>query len=188
MKKLDLVPLQDSDKLVFPEEFHELSLESPALHFVTDFKKHHPAVLTASVSAMDAAEVLRAGHLSWVLVMDHRGDFVGLLTAEDASYQRVMQRVAAGQSRDELTVGDLMRRRSRLQYLGRDQLQGATIREVLEAMRHSGQRHCLVVDMDRHHVRGVISSEDVAARLHMDYTIDTPENFAELLRAVSAMH
>ncbi|QKX16215.1 CBS domain-containing protein [Microbulbifer sp. YPW1] len=188
MKKLELTPLQDSDKLVFPEEFHELSLDSPALKFVTDFKKHHPAVLTASMSALDAAQVLRTGHLSWVLVMDHRGDFIGLLTAEDVSYQRVMQLVAAGHSRGELTVGDLMRRRNRLQLLNRDQLRGASIRDVLESMRRSGQRHCLVVDTDQHHVRGVISAEAVAARLNMEYPIDTPESFVELLRAVAAVH
>ena len=188
MKKLNLIPLQDRDKLVFPEEFHELSMDSPALKFVTDFKKHHPAVLTDSVSALDAAQVLRTGHLSWVLVMDHRGDFIGLLTAEDVSYQRVMQWVAAGHNRGELTVGDLMRRRERLQLVDRAQLQGASIRDVLETMRRSGQRHCLVVDMDRHHVRGVISAEDVAARLHVEYPIDTPESFVELLRAVAAVH
>lgn len=188
MKKLDLIPLQDSDKLVFPEEFHELSLDSPALEFVTDFKKHHPAVLTASMSALDAAQVLRTGHLSWVLVMDHRGDFVGLLSAEDVSYQRVMQYVANGVKRGELTVGDLMRRRNRLQLLNREQLENTSVRDVLATMRNGGQRHCLVVDMDRHHVRGVISAEDVAARLHMEYTIGAPENLAELLRAVAAVH
>lgn len=188
MKKLDLIRLQEADKLVFPEEFNELSLDSPALEFVTDFKKHHPAVLTASVSALDAAQVLRTGHLSWVLVMDHRGDFIGLLTAEDVSYQRVMQRVAAGHNRGDLTVGDLMRRRNQLQLLSRGQLECASVRDVLETMRRNGQRHCLVVDMDRHHVRGVISADDVAARLHMEYPIDTPENFVELLRAVAAVH
>ncbi|WOX04443.1 CBS domain-containing protein [Microbulbifer pacificus] len=188
MKKLDLIPLEDADQLVFPEEFHELTLNSPALKFVTDFKKHHPAVLTASMSALDAAQVLRTGHLSWVLVMDHRGDFTGLLTAEDVSYQRVMQCVAAGQNRGDLTVGDLMRRRNRLQQLSYQQLRSASIRDVLETMRRGGQRHCLVVDVDNHHVRGVISAEDVTARLHMEYPIDRPENFAELLRAVAAVH
>ncbi|MCK7596429.1 CBS domain-containing protein [Microbulbifer sp. CAU 1566] len=188
MKKLDLVPLQDVDKLVFPEEFHELTLSSPALKFVTDFKKHHPAVLTASVSALDAAQVLRTGHRSWVLVMDHRGDFTGLLTAEDVSYQRVMQCVAAGQNRGELTVADLMHRRNQLQLLSYAQLQGTSIRDVLETMRRAGQRHCLVVDVDQHHVRGVISAEDVAARLDMDFAIDTPANFAELLSAVAPVH
>ncbi|WGL15943.1 CBS domain-containing protein [Microbulbifer bruguierae] len=187
MKKLDLIPLQDADKLVFPEEFHELSLDSPALKFVTDFKKHHPAVLSASVSALDAAEVLRIGHLSWVLVMDHHGDFIGLLGAEDISYQRLMQRVAAGQNREELTVGDMMRRRNRLSQLSYQQLHKASIRDVLDTLRRGGLHHCLVVDTEQHHVRGVISADDVAARLHMDIPIDRPESFAELLRAVAAV-
>ncbi|MFV8781210.1 CBS domain-containing protein [Microbulbifer sp. SA54] len=188
MKKLNLTPLHDADKLVFPEEFDDLSLDSPALNFVTDFKQHHPSILTASVSAMDAAQVLRTGHLTSVLVMDHRGDFIGLLTAEDVSHQRVMQYVAAGISRHELTVGDLMRTRDRLQQLSFDELKHASIRDVLGTLRRSGQRHCLVVDTDRHQVRGLISADEVAARLHMEFPIETPANIAELLRSVTAMH
>lgn len=188
MKKLNLTPLQDVDKLVFPEQFDDLSLDSPALNFITDFKLHHPALLTASVSALDAAQVLRTGHLTAVLVLDHRGDFIGLLTADDVSYQRVMQYVAAGISRKDLTVGDLMHSREHLQQLSFDELRSASIRDVLTTLRRSGQRHCLVVDAGQHHVRGVISADEVAARLHMDFPIDTPANFAELLRAVAAVH
>ncbi|MFD1215988.1 MULTISPECIES: CBS domain-containing protein [Microbulbifer] len=188
MKKLDFLPLQDFDKLVFPEEFHELTLDSPALSFVTDFKDHHPAVLTASVSALNAAQVLRTGHRSAVLVMDHRGDFIGVLTAEDVSYQRVMQCVADGIARQELTVGDLMRARSHLQLLSYQQLQGAKIGNVLTAMQRAGQHFCLVVDVENHHVRGLISAEDVAARLHVDFSIDTPASFSEMLKAVATAH
>lgn len=188
MKKLTLTPLEAADQLVFPEEFHELSVDSPALKFLTDFKEHHPAVLTASMSAMDAAQVLRTGHLASALVMNHRGEFIGLLTAEDVSYQRVMQHVAAGISRSDITVGDLMRSRDRLQQLSYAELKTASIRDVLETLRRSGQRHCVVVDTERHQVRGVISVEDVTARLHMEFPIDTPANFAELLREVAAMH
>lgn len=63
------------------------------------------------------------------------------------------------------------------------QLRNASIRDVLGTMRRSGLHHCLVVDVDNHHVRGVISSEDVAARLQLEYSIDRAENFVELLRA-----
>ncbi|WP_295798996.1 CBS domain-containing protein [uncultured Microbulbifer sp.] len=188
MKKLTLTPLAAADQLVFPEEFHELSLDSPALRFLTDFKEHHPAVLTANMSALDAAQVLRTAHMASALVMNHRGEFIGMLTAEDVSYQRVMQCVAAGIRRGDLTVGDLMRNRDRLQQLNYTELQSASIRDVLETLRRSGQRHCVVVDTEQHQVRGVISVEDVAARLHMEFPIDAPANFAELLREVAAVH
>lgn len=188
MKKLTLTPLEASDQLVFPEEFHELSVDSPALKFLTDFKDHHPAVLTSSMSALDAAQVLRTGHLAAALVMNHRGEFIGLLTVDDVSYQRVMQCVAAGISRGDLTVGDLMKTRDRLQQLNYQELENASIRDVLETLRRSGQRHCVVVDSELHQVRGVISVDDVSARLHIDFPIDTPANFAELLREVAAMH
>ncbi|WP_193162224.1 CBS domain-containing protein [Microbulbifer hainanensis] len=188
MKNLDFLRLQDFDKLVFPDDFSDLSLDSPALSFVSDFKSHHPSLLTPSVSALDAAQVMRAGHLSAVLVLDSEGVFTGLLTSEDISYQRVMQCVAAGVARQELTVGDLMRPRSELKMLSYQQVEKSTIREVLEAMRRSGQRECLVVDLHNHHVRGLISASEVGTRLHAEINIDTAPSFAELLRTMTPVH
>ncbi len=188
MKNLNFLQLQDFDRLVFPEEFSELTLDSPALSFVTDFKSHHPALLTSSVSAMQAAQIMHAGHLNALLVLDREGVFTGLLTAEDISYQRVMQRVAAGVPRQELTVGDLMRSRGELKILSYKQVEKSSIREVLEAMRRHGQRDCLLVDLHNHHLRGLISAPDVGRRLHVDIDIDSVPTFADIQRAVAPAH
>lgn len=188
MKNLNLLKLQDSDRLVFPDDFSELDLDSPALSFTTDFKSHHPTVLTPAVSALNAAQLMRAGHLSAVLVLDRDGAFVGLLTAEDINYQRIIQLVAAGLSRDELTVGDLMRPRSELKILSYQQVERSSIREVLEAMRSQGRRDCLVVDLHNHHVRGLISAAEVGRRLHREIRIDDQPTFADIQKAVAATH
>lgn len=188
MKNLNVLQLQDFDKLVFPEEFNDLTLDSPALSFVSDFKSHHPSLLTPSVSAIDAAQIMRAGHLSAVLVLDQEGIFTGLLTAEDITYQRVMQCVAAGVPRSELTVGDLMRPRSELKMLSYQQVEKSSIREVLEAMRRHGQRDCLVVDLHNHHVRGLIAAAEVGRRLHAEININAAPTFADILRAMTPVH
>lgn len=183
MKHLDFVPLEKVDKLIFPEEFCELDLDSPALSFVTDFKEHHPPILTPSVPALEATDLMRAGHLAAALVLDRGGEFVGLLTADDISYQRVMQCVAAGMPRRELTVGDLMRDRSELKLLSYQQVEKCTIREVLTAMRQHGQRSCLVVDRDHHHVRGLLSAAEVGLRLHAEILIEEVPTVAGMLRS-----
>ncbi|SHF86287.1 hypothetical protein SAMN04487965_2790 [Microbulbifer donghaiensis] len=188
MKNLNVLQLHEFDKLVFPDEFSELSLDSPALSFMSDFKSHHPALLTRSVSALDAAQVMQAGHLSALLVLDREGVFTGLLTADDISYQRVMQRVAEGVPRQELTVGDLMRARSELKILSYQQVEKSSIRDVLEAMRRQGQRDCLVVDLHNHHVRGLICASEVGKRLHADIQINAVPTFADIQRAVSPAH
>ncbi|WP_323846617.1 CBS domain-containing protein [Microbulbifer magnicolonia] len=188
MKDLNFLQLHEIDKLVFPEEFCELTPDSPALSFVTDFKDHHPALLTPSVSAADAAQVMHAGHLSAVLVLDRQGLVAGLLTAEDISYQRVIQRVAEGVPRHELTVGDLMRSRSKLKVLSYRQVEKSSIRTVLQAMRDHGQRDCLIVDQHNHHVRGVISAAEVGRRLHAEINIDALPTFADIQRAVAPAH
>ncbi|MCX2841354.1 CBS domain-containing protein [Microbulbifer thermotolerans] len=188
MKKLNVSQLQDRDRLVFPEEFTELTLGSPALCFVTDFKSHHPALVTPSVSAMQAAQMMDAGRLNALLVLDRDGAFAGLLTAEDLSYQKVMQWVAAGVPRHELTVGDFMRPRSELKILSYPQVEKSSIRDVLETMRQHGQRHCLLVDQHNHHVRGLISVAEVGRRLQVEIDIDRVPTFAEIQRAVARAH
>jgi len=40
---------------------------------------------------------------------------------------------------------------------------------------------CLVVDRKEHHIRGVISSSDVARKLHLPMRIDTKTTFNEVL-------
>lgn len=184
MKNFDFLQLQDLDRLVFPEEFHDLTPNSPALSFISDFKHHHPSVLTTSVSALNAAKVMRAGHLNAVLVLDREGVFTGLLTPDDVSRQRIMQLVAAGHPRGELTVGDLMRPRSELKMLGYQQVADSRIRDVLQAMRREGQRVCLVVDQDNHHVRGLLSAADVGERLQAEIDIEQAPTFAELIAAI----
>ncbi|MEW5250373.1 CBS domain-containing protein [Microbulbifer sp. 2201CG32-9] len=188
MKNLDFLQLEDLDQLVYPENFSELSLDSPALSFVTDFKDHHPPLLTPSVAAADAAKVMQAGHLNTVLVVDNEGRFSGLLTAEDISSQRVMQFVAAGMKRDELTVADLMRPRSQLKMLSYEQVSKSRIREVLGAMRRDGQKDCLVVDTEMHHVRGLISAAETGQRLHAEINIDEAPTVAGILRELAPVH
>ncbi|WP_346837781.1 CBS domain-containing protein [Microbulbifer sp. SAOS-129_SWC] len=188
MKNFDFFQLQDFDKLVFPDEFSELSLDSPALSFVSDFKSHHPSLLTPAVSARNAAQIMSAGHLSAVLVVDRDGTFTGLLTAEDVTYQSIMQRVASGTPREELTVGDLMRPRGDLKMLSYQQVANSSIRDVLDAMRRNRQRDCLVVDLHNHHVRGLISASEVGMRLHADIDIDAAPTFADLWRSMAPVH
>lgn len=188
MKNFDFLQLQDLDRLVFPEEFHDLSLDSPALSFISDFKHHHPSVLTTSVTALNAAKVMRAGHLSAVLVLDREGAFTGLLTPEDVSRQRIVQLVAAGLPRNELTAGDLMRPRSELKMLSYRQVASSRIRDVLEAMRRERQRVCLIVDQDNHHVRGLLSAAEVGERLQARIDIEQAPTFTDLIETMAPVH
>ncbi|WP_237067600.1 hypothetical protein [Microbulbifer guangxiensis] len=188
MKNLDVSQLQQVDRLVFPDDFCELSLDSPALEFISDFREHSAAVLVPSMSALNAALVMRVGHRNTMLVVDGRGELAGLLGVEDVSHQRLMQWVASGVSRQELTVGDLMRPRRLLKSFSYAQVECSTIGEVLAAMRRDGERDCLVVDTSNHQVRGLISAGEVGLRLHADIRIDDVPNVAELMRSLSLVH
>lgn len=188
MKNLDVSQLQQADRLVFPDDFSELSLGSPALEFISDFKEHSAAVLAPSMKALDAALLMRIGHRSTMLVVDGRGELAGLLGVEDVSYQNLMQWVASGVSREELTVSDLMRPRHMLKFLEYRQVERSTIGDVLAVMRRDGERDCLVVDTANHQVRGLISAGEIGLRLHAEIRIEDVPNVAELMKSLSLVH
>jgi DeoR family transcriptional regulator, catabolite repression regulator len=51
---------------------------------------------------------------------------------------------------------------------------------VLNTLQHNGEQHCLVIDTDSHHIRGVISASDIASRLHIPVHIEKAPTFLNI--------
>jgi Mg2+/Co2+ transporter CorC len=90
-------------------------------------------------------------------------------------------------AREDITVRDLMIPRSQQKVVNYQQLVDATIGDVLDALQTNGTLHCLVVDQEQHHIRGIISASDIARRLHIPVEIATPTTFVDIFKAVHGM-
>jgi CBS domain containing-hemolysin-like protein len=184
MRTLNLNPIHRADRLVHPEEFADIDWRSPALEVFTDFRYHPPQVVDQYLGALEADALMRRAHVKLMLVVDRNDDFVGTISAADLGEQRIILHTARGVSREELRVADLMQERRKTLALEYDHLCEASIREVIESLRAHGQHHCLVVDSDHHHIRGLISSSDIARRLHIPIEISRLNSFVELFQAM----
>lgn len=184
MKTLELKPLNAVAHLVHPEEFADITWESSALEIFTDFRFHKPLVIFQGVSVYEAERRMRRAHVKLMLVVDSRDEFVGTISAADLEEQNLMLYVSRGHDREELRVSDLMLSRSEIQALDFDRLAGARICDVVETLKQKGRQHCLVVDSENHHIRGLISSSDIARRLHMPIEITRQSSFVELFNAI----
>jgi CBS domain containing-hemolysin-like protein len=167
MRKLSVYTIEDIDHLVKPSEFSSTTLQSPALSIFTDFKHSAPMVLDADTPALEALDMLQHEHSSLKLVVDHREELVGLISTKQLTPQNVMQHVSKDVKAKDLVVADLMRPRDQIIGLSYEQIEHCCIGDVLHTLQHNGEEFCVVIDRESHHIRGVISAQDIANRLHI---------------------
>jgi CBS domain containing-hemolysin-like protein len=184
MQTISLFSVSNIAHLVQPEEFHELSIESPALEIFTDFKKHIPLTIEGSVPAVDVENLMRKAHVKMKLVVDTSNEFIGTISLEDLDEQHFMMKIAAGYARQDIQVSDLMTPKERILALSLDDLERATIGDVIKALQKQGQQHCLVVDRSGSQIRGLISASDVARRLHIPIRIERIPSFVDIFSSV----
>lgn len=184
MTTMNLHSVETSDHLVSPEEYYEVDLHSPALSVFTDFKSHEPVVIDGAMRAIDAAVALRQSQPRLRLVVDRNGEFIGTITQEELSQANLLRLVAAGSSRKDILVTDVMKRRNDLRALWYDDLCHATVQDLMDTLCSNGESHCLVVEGDTHSIRGLVAASDVERRLHMNLQSGRAPTFAEIFNAV----
>ena len=186
MRHFELYEADQVDQLVRPENFQKISADSPATVVFTDFTVYEPLVIDANSSAVDAERMMKRSHDRLKLVIDEHGLFVGVIALEDLSDSEIIKKVAKGFNREELQVADMMRKRQDLKVFDYSDLALMTVADVLSVLKQFGHQHCLVVEREKHQIRGVISASDIARKLKMDVCIQQPPKFAELY--LSALH
>ena len=187
MKKIHLQSLDNIEHLVQPENFNEITTDSPAVTIFTDFKQHLPLVIDADTPAMQADYLMKKAHVRLKLVVDENNELIGTISLQELNGQHIQILQNQGIDRKDINVRDLMIPRSKQKVVNYQQLVDATIGDVLEALKKNGTLHCLVVDTDHHQIRGIISASDIAKRLHIPVEIASPTTFIDIFRAVHGM-
>jgi CBS domain-containing protein len=185
MRNLKLFPVGSVDYLVHPDEFDDVTLDAPALAILTDFKSHRPHVVESHLSAVETAEQMLYENIRVKLVINRAGDLVGLVTSEELSEQNILlHQVTARIKRTEVLVADVMLPREAISAIPYADFSRATVADIIDLLQRHGERHCFVVDQDNHHIRGVVSTTEIARRLHAPVVIDQKPNVASMAAAM----
>lgn len=184
MKKINLMTLDNVEHLIQPEEFHEIDTDSSAMTIFTDFKQHTPLLIDADTPAMQAEYLMRKSHVRLLLVVDVQNELIGTISLQELDGQHMQILQSQGIDRLEMTVRDLMVPRTQQRVVKYRDLLTASIGDVLDALQKNGKMHCLVVDKQAHHIRGIISASDIARRLHIPIEIEQQTTFVDIFRAV----
>lgn len=184
MKALKLYPTIEVDELAWPEEVEGLTTDSPALLFFTDFDRVKPLVVEANLSAIEVKKLMQKSHVQLKFVLDDANHFIGVVSAEDLTDRRIVQKVSEGSKREDLSITDLMTPKRDLKALDYLEVERATIGEVIDKLKDSGAQHCLVIDRRRHKIRGIFSASDISRKLHLPIDIPDKSSFYKVFSEV----
>lgn len=180
MKQLKISRLERQDHLVNPYEFSDWTEQSLILELMKDFRVHQPHTVYSDIGATEVARQMAMEGVTEKLVSDRHGDLVGLLTDDRLSEQYLLiAQTVLKVRRHELTVSDMMRPRSEIPVVDYEALQGARVCDLLNTLSEAGEAHCLVLDRGQHQIRGLISTADLAGRLHKTLFIKPKVSIAQ---------
>ena len=184
MKKLTLHAVSDINDVAYPDSDKKITADSSALLVFTDFSLYHPFDLNQHTPAREAIHLMRVAHVRLKFVVDDEGQFLGVVSTDDLNEQAIIKKQTFGSEVEDMSVMDFMRPKTTLQAIEYAALQEATIGDVMHLLQTQGVQHCLVVDAERNHIRGVISSSDIARKLRLAVDVMKSPDFIQVFEAV----
>jgi CBS domain-containing protein len=161
---LATVPLSRFHTIETQAQAPALPDDAEALNVLFDFAVQPPLVVPASTSLDAARRWIRQARARVLIVVDALETFLGIVSVADLfSGKSMLQLDEGGGSR--ATVADILTPKSRLWGIPLAALAAATLPDVRKTLDVARASHLLVVDADRHVVRGLVCRTDVGERL-----------------------
>ena len=143
--------------------------DSPALSVLTDFSRFPPATTTTSASVSQANHAMIRRGVRSLLVTDDAEHLAGMITAHDVHGERLRQIAKEhGVSAHKVTVGLAMTRVNVLLAATIEDIERATVGDILTTLRVTELQHLLVIEADavgQPVVRGLFSTTQIARQL-----------------------
>jgi CBS-domain-containing membrane protein len=184
---LATVPLQKGASFLTPRQpmSERVSLDDPALAVMTDFSLV-TAHKIAPLDSIEAARVKMIHHgVRMLFVVDEHNHILGLITATDLTSEKPMLVIQIqGIQHSDVLVKDIMTPREKLEVLCLDDIEKASVGNVVATLEKQGRQHALVAERqnDRSQVlRGMFSSSQISRQLAMPlHTHPLAQTFAEI--------
>lgn len=172
------------------QPLRSVTLESPALEVMTDFKRVQAVTIgpDAILSAVSKAMLRHTVHS--LLVADERRCILGIITSTDTLGEKPMQIVRERGVRNvEVLARDIMTPRDRLEVIDFEDVRTAVVGHVVSTLKWNGRLHALVAEEDdsgRQMIRGIFSASQIARQLDMAINPTLiASTFAEIKAAIA---
>jgi len=170
---------------------HPVRLDSPALEVMTDLTRVKAASTSPSTTLRQAEQIMIYQGVRMLFVVSDMPAIEGLVTSTDLHGDQQMRLVQQRNVRyDELCVADVMAGLAMLDAIDYEDLNSATVGNVVATLRRHGRNHLLVVDgpaeKSPRRVRGVISRTQIERQLGTAIPVTEVANtFADVVQMLS---
>lgn len=192
------VPMRAARKVVLSNaeqrQTDAVSLESPGTAVMTDFDRAPVVTVEAGTQIDDGLRLMKHAGVRSAIVVDERGNLLGLVTAYDILGEKPVRlleaagRAVPARGRAGIDVAAVMEPVDRWQVVDIADLKRCTVADVVATLRALGRTHVPVVERigageDR--LRGLLSATEVARRTGADTSgLRAAQTFAEIEQAV----
>jgi CBS domain-containing protein len=163
-----------------------VTMDHPAVSVMTDLKRIRAITIGPEMPVGTALQVMIYGKVRLVVVLDGSGCVVGVVSARDLMGEKPV-RVATEQrtQHSKVRVEQVMTPRDELDPLHIDDVERATVMDIVRELRDCGRQHAIVVEprdgSDGFLVRGVFSITQIGRQLGITISPEGPaQDFAEL--------
>lgn len=170
-----------------------LDMDSPALALLTDFQQVRAFTVSHESSVDDALQTMKQNSIHMLLVINGDGEFTGVISARilfgGSAITRAMQE--RGIDRADVTVDMIKLPREEMHAIDYERIQRATLGDLVQTLKASGDRHVLVTDHDENgglRIRGVISAREVSNALGVNLDHPPEAHSFSAIRSVVLGH
>ena len=168
-----------------------VTAESHAVDVMTDSPKVAAMTIGPCASLDDANQRMIASAVRLLFVIGRDNDIVGIITATDIMGERPMTYLQqVGGKREDIFVRDIMTVQEQLDVLSMQDVNRATVGDIVETMKRVGRQHALVVEQNddgKQIVRGLFSTKQISKQLGITiHTTEIAKTFAELEASLNA--
>jgi CBS-domain-containing membrane protein len=187
-RKLDTRPLAEGRTLLPHHRRRDRSVDSdsPAVAVMTDLAQSRLVTVRADASLDEAHELMIRAGVRMLMVIDDRGQIVGLITSRDLNGEKPIHFASAERvTRDAIRVGDIMVRKEQMEVLQFRDVELARVGDIIQTLSESARQHAVVVEPnpggDELLLRGLFSITQIGRQLGIEIEPSgAVQSFAEL--------
>jgi CBS domain-containing protein len=168
----------------------QVRLDDPAVKVMTDLTKVRAVTITPSSTIEFALQIMIHAKVRLLVVVDKRDVLVGLVTARDIMGEKSLLAATTNRiPRDQVQVEQVMTPRAEIEPLHMRDVEHASVRDVVMALRSAGRQHAIVVEPRAEEdwiLRGIFSATQIGRQLGIEISSDgRVQSFAEFERLLA---
>jgi len=169
-----------------------VTVQSPAIEVMTDLSKVPSATISAEDTLNDANHSMLVRGVRLLIVVNRDLQVEGIITTTDTLSEKPLQVAQKLRtSCNELLVSDVMTPVNAVEAIAIEDVQKASVGNVVASLKADGRAHAIVVGADasgKQHLVGIFSASQVARQLGVQLqTHEIARTFSEIEAVIAAV-